>query len=353
MIKVLIVEDSPVMRETLKFALNSDADIKIMGVVNDGIQALEFLKNKKPDVITMDVNMPRMNGFETTRKIMETDPIPIVIVTGSWDVRDVRTSFRALQAGALSVLGKPKSVVDPEYQLIVTNIINTIKVMSEVKLVKRIPATRTENAYPIENQDSGIRRKKVELVTIGASTGGPPIIQKILSQLSKQTSFPVLIVQHIAEGFIQGLRDWLNDSSNLPVHIACNREKILPGHVYLAPDGCQMGVNWRKEIVLTKDEPENNLRPSVSYLFRSVAQTFGDSSVGIILTGMGKDGANELKVMNEKGAFTMAQEEKSCVVFGMPKVAIELGGVDLILPPEKIINKLNEISQQNIKRPTY
>ncbi|MBI9033957.1 MAG: chemotaxis-specific protein-glutamate methyltransferase CheB [Bacteroidales bacterium] len=347
MIKVLIVEDSPVMQQTLEFALKSDPEISIIGIASDGIEALELLQRKKPDIITMDVNMPRMNGFETTRKIMETDPIPIVIITGSWDVQDVRTSFLAIEAGAVSILGKPKSILDPEYDQIVKNIINTIKLMSEVKLVTRVPA-REKKVEPVDvSYDHQIQKQKYELLALGASTGGPPLIYSMLSQLSKQTPFPILIVQHIAEGFTNGFRDWLDDGSNLPVHIAKDREKLLPGHVYLAPDGHQMGVNWRKEIVITKDLPENNLRPAVSYLFRSVAETYGDKAIGVILSGMGKDGAQELKMMNDKGAFTIAQEEKSCVVFGMPKVAIELGGVDLVLTPDKIIEVINEITHKS------
>jgi two-component system chemotaxis response regulator CheB len=181
---------------------------------------------------------------------------------------------------------------------------------------------------------------EIRVVAIGASTGGPIVLQTILSRLPKNFLVPVLIVQHMASGFIHGFAEWLSQSSRLPVHVAANREYLLPGHAYVAPDGFQMGVEMGGRIALSKDEPENGLRPSVSYLFRSVAKVFGPNAVGVLLTGMGKDGAEELKLMRQKGAVTIAQDEESSVVHGMPGEAIELDATTYVLSPDKISEAL-------------
>ena len=174
------------------------------------------------------------------------------------------------------------------------------------------------------------------MVAIGTSTGGPPVLQPILAGLPKNFPIPVLIVQHIAAGFLPGLVDWLNQTTGFPTHIAAQGESLLAGHTYLAPDGYHMGLGGFGQIVLSKQQPENGLRPSVSYLFRSVAAVCGANAIGVLLTGMGRDGAEELKFLKELGAVTIAQDEESSVVHGMPGEAIKMGAASHVLAPDKI-----------------
>lgn len=346
MVEVLIVEDSPVVREFLIHILSSDPEIHVMGTANNGEEALEAVKRKKPDVITMDIDMPKMNGFEATRRIMETAPTPIVIVTGSQESEAVAMAFRAMEAGALAMVPKPRGTGHPDHEATAQGFVQTVKLMSEVKVVRRwarsfdrlrTPLQR-EEAVPAAPAEVELKRTpaKMKLVAIGASAGGPLALQTILSKLPKDFSLPVVIVQHMAEGFIQGFVEWLQQTSDLPIHVATHGERILPGHVYVAPDGFQMKVEREGNILLTQDEPENGLRPSVSYLFRSIAKAFGENAIGVLLTGMGKDGAEELKLMKEKGAITIVQDKESSVVHGMPGEAIKLDAATYVLSLHRI-----------------
>jgi len=342
MIRVLIVEDSPTVQELLSHILSSDPEIEVIGSASNGEEAIEAVTRNKPDIVTMDVYMPRMNGFEATRTIMETNPVPIIIVTGSASMREVETSFEAIEAGALTVVQKPIGVGHPDYEFKARELIKTVKLMSEVKVVRRwAQRPRKESAAVISPPS-----EEIKVIAIGASTGGPPIIQKILSGLPINFSLPVLIVQHMAVGFIQGFTEWLSQTSKLPVHMAINGSRILPGHVYIAPEGIQMKVVMDGRISCTNDGPENGLKPSVSYLFRSIAQVFGKNAVGVLLTGMGKDGAEELRLMKDKGAVTIVQNEESSVVFGMPGEAVKLNAAKYVLPPEKITEILSRIGNR-------
>ena len=184
------------------------------------------------------------------------------------------------------------------------------------------------------------------LIAIGASTGGPIALKTIIQGLPKQFPVPVLIVQHIALGFIQGMADWIGLNSNIQISIAQNDEYVLPGHVYLAPNNCQMGIEPNGKIILSDDNTENGLRPSVSYLFRSVANSYGRHAVGVLLTGMGHDGAKELKLMKDTGAVTIAQDEKSSAIYGMPGEAKKINGAKYILPPDEIVKMLISLTNK-------
>ena len=348
MIKVLVVEDSPVVREVLVHILGADPGIQVIGTANDGEQALEAVARTRPDVVTMDIHMPKLDGLEATRRIMETHPTPIVIVSGSVDAREVATTFRAIEAGAVAVLRRPAGIGHPDHEASAGELVQTVKLMSEVKVIKRWPKAwrRPELPRPAEAHRAQVEAKvKVKLIAIGASTGGPPVLQTILVALPQDFPLPVLIVQHMAAGFTQGFVQWLAQTSSLPVHLATHDELIRPGHVYVAPDEFQMRVERGGKIVLTKDEPENGLRPSVSYLLRSVAEVYGGDAVAGLLTGMGRDGAEELKLLKEQGAVTFAQDKESSVVHGMPGAAIELDAATLVLPPEKIAATLASLAK--------
>jgi two-component system chemotaxis response regulator CheB len=344
MIKVLVVDDSPVICEFLVHILSSDPMMQVIGTASDGEEAVEAVMRLKPDIVTMDIHMPKMDGWEATRRIMKTQPTPIVIVSGSSTVKEVTTAFRALEGGALAVVPRPKGISDPEYETTARELIQTVKLMSEVKVVRRWPRLIKEPVplTPVEKIKSA--PAEVKVVAIGSSTGGPVVLQTILSLLPKEFPAPVLIVQHVASGFISGFAEWLANSSPLPVRVAVDNERLMPGHVYLAPDGFHMGVSAGNRIMLSKGEPEKGLRPSVSYLFRSVAQVFGRNAIGVLLTGMGRDGAEELKLMKDKGAITIAQDKESSIVHGMPGEAISLGAATYVLPPERIASALATIA---------
>jgi len=346
---VLVVEDSPVAREFLIYILDSDPELKVIGTVSNGLEALEALKEKTPDVITMDIHMPGMNGFEATRKIMETSPTPIVIVTASLDPREVGTSFRAIEAGALAIVARPRGLGHPEFEADARELIKTVKLMSEVKVVRRWNKARLAplSAPVREINVNGDHKRDVQVVAIGASTGGPVALQTILAALTKEFFAPVLIVQHMAPGFVGGFVEWLNQTTCLFVHLATSGEVMLEGHVYIAPDGFQMGVKVAGRIALSRDAPEHGLCPSVSYLFRSIAEVYGERSVGVLLTGMGKDGSAELGLMKVRGAVTFAQDGESSVVHGMPGEAIKLEAATYVLPPEKIAAALQSLVKKH------
>jgi two-component system chemotaxis response regulator CheB len=347
MIKVLVVEDSAVGREFLVTLLNADPVFTVIGTASNGEEAIEIVKRKRPDIITMDSTMPRMDGFETTRRIMETYPTPVVMVSGGWGTHEVATTFRAVEAGALAVVPRPPGIGHPEHKTMAQELIQTVKLMSEVKVVRRWAHLQRKTAAPSAPPAPDVVQprsvEKIQLVAIGASTGGPAVLQTILSRLSADFLVPVVIVQHMAAGFIAGFVDWLEQATCWPVHVAANREILLPRHAYLAPDGLQMKVEAGGKVALIQDEPENGLCPSVSYLFRSVAAVYGSQAVGVLLTGMGKDGAKELKLLRDKGAVTLVQDKESSIVHGMPGEAVKLDAATYVLPPERIATVLATI----------
>jgi two-component system chemotaxis response regulator CheB len=355
MIKVLIVEDSAVVRQHLKNILEEDGSIRIVGMAENGEESLTFVQKQKPDVVTMDIHMPVMNGLDATRRIMETHPVPIVIVSASYDHEDVDKSFRAMEAGAIAIVEKPLGEGHPDYDSTAKTLVQTVKLMSEVKVVKRWAKSRfsntTDTAIPeiIPWQTTN----NIQIVTIGASTGGPPVLQAILSGLPQKFPVPILVVQHIARGFLEGMVAWLGQTTPLPIHIAAYGDRPLPGHVYFAPDNFHMEIRGNR-IVLNKDKPEYGIRPSVSHLFRSTANVFGENMIGVLLTGMGRDGAEELKIMKEKGAITIVQDEESSVVYGMPGEALRLDAAIYVLPPHKMAPALKSLTnggcKDNIKK---
>jgi two-component system chemotaxis response regulator CheB len=344
-IEVLVVDDSRVAQMLLINLLELDSQIRVVKAVDNGQAALDFLQEAKPDVVLMDIQMPRLDGFETTRRIMETHPLPIIICTAKTDPQEVATTFRAFEAGAVACLGKPVGQEHPDHDPLARSLIETIKLMSEVKVVRRWPRSRFPSAPAVasdENNGNGIR-----VIGIGASTGGPPILQTILSALPKDFPVPILVVQHIAHGFLLGLVEWLNETTGLHIHVAAHDASPLPGHVYFAPDDLHMGINRTGRILLTRDGAENNLRPAVSYLFRSLAITLGANAMGVLLTGMGKDGALELKQLKDRGAITIAQDRATSIVHGMPGEAIDLGGATHVLSADKIADSLITFVKRN------
>jgi len=339
MIRVLIVDDSPVVSQMLSYIFSSDPAINVMGIATNGEEAITMTARLKPDIVTMDVNMPGMDGFEATRRIMESTPVPIIIVSSSYNPSEITKAFRAIEAGALSIMSKPVGIGHPFYEKESRELINTVKALSNVKVVTRkrriVPAGEV-----ITKTEKEIARQKISMIAIGASTGGPPVIQTILKGLPKDFPVPITIVQHITQGFTTGFASWLSDTTGFIVRVPENGEKCLPGTIYVAPDNAHMVFDYGGRILLNNDPPDNLLKPSVAHLFISVANVFREKVVGVLLTGMGRDGAEGLKMMRDMGAVTIAQNEESSVVFGMNGEAVRLGAARYVLPPEGITQML-------------
>jgi len=369
MITVLIVEDSRVVSEYLYYILSKDPQIQVIGNVSNGKKAIEFLKDHKPDVISMDIDMPIMDGLEATQIIMSTTPVPILIVTASRNANEVATTMEALAAGALGVIEKPVGVGHPNEKKLSDELLMMIKLMAEVKVVSRKPKAqpgvkprvsavqpepgmkprvKTRESKRIPWQDHGL----LNVVAIGVSSGGPQVLHQVFSKLSNSFPLPILVVQHITEGFLSGLVNWLGKTTSIPIHVAVEGDHLMAGHIYFAPDNYQMGISKKGTITLEDRSDKKGLCPSVAHLFESVTREFGKSAMGIILTGMGSDGAKELKLMRDAGGLTIAQDKESSLIYGMPGVAAQLDAASYILSATEISQLLFEIETTNNKQQT-
>lgn len=346
MIRLLVVEDSKTVQKALVAAFQADPQLQVVGTAESGEAALEAASRLKPDLITMDVNLAGMDGFEATRAIMSTCPVPIVIVTGQMDPKDSDTLFRVMEAGALMVLPKPAPLGSAGYEASVASLIHHIKLMSEIKVVRR--SFPSSAAPPRGRQMPRVEQAgTISVVAIGASTGGPPLLRQILAGLPADFGAAVLIVQHMTVGFTENFVHWLNHHSPLPVMLAKDGMQISAGQVYVAPDNCHMETTSGGRIALSLAPADNGLRPSVSALFRSVAANYGRHAAGVLLSGMGKDGAAELQMLRLRGGICIAQDRESSLVFGMPAEAIRLDAAQHILSPEGIITLLAALTKKD------
>ncbi|MEW5847814.1 MAG: chemotaxis-specific protein-glutamate methyltransferase CheB [Myxococcota bacterium] len=340
MIRTLVAEDSLTTRELLVAVLRSDPQVDVVGEAANGVEALEMTRKLRPDVVTMDIRMPLLDGFEATRQIMVEAPTPIVIVSASIDVRDVEVSMHALRAGALALLPTPSGPGSPAFEEQAKHFLETVKLMSQVKVVRRWPRHRASASAP-SPVPAGARP---QVVAVGASTGGPAALARIISELPGDFPVPLLAVQHIARGFMDGFAAWLNAAGALKVKIGEDGEPLQPRTVYLAPDDAHLGVSPdRVSITVSRAASVGGFRPSASYLFASVARAFGPSAVAVILTGMGNDGIEGLRAVHAGGGRVLAQDEETSVVFGMPGAAAAAGVVDVVLPLGAIAFRLLEL----------
>jgi len=348
-IKVLVVEDSAVVRELLAYILGGDPGIQVIGAVASGEEAIDAARRRRPDLITMDVNLPGINGYEATRSIMETCPTPIIIISASYDPQDLAKTFRMVEAGALTFLPPPLGMGHPEFRARAGELVRTVKLMAEIKVVRRWPKTRAP-AKPAPKIEVKKKPAGIEVVAMGASTGGPLVLKEILAALGPNFPAPVLMVQHMAPGFVGGLAQWLQDSTGFPVQVAGHQEQILPGHAYLAPDGFHMGVDAFGRIELSAGAPVNGMRPAIAPLFRSIMESYGSNALGILLTGMGSDGVAEMGLMKAKGAITITQDKESSAVYGIPGEAVKAGAAMYVLGPEQIAGLLKSLTNQKQNR---
>jgi two-component system chemotaxis response regulator CheB len=342
-IRVLIVDDMKTIRMALRAILESDPELTIAGEAGNGEEALALCRKLRPDIVTMDINMPGMDGYKAIHHIMNEAPCPIVVITGIESQHLVEVSFKALALGALTVLPKPIDFSPDNAEA--KSLVSQIKNMAAVKVVRR-PLGMDPAPATIE-KDKGQPSVSPQLVAIGLSTGGPPALQAVLSGLPLNFPLPILVVQHISHGFVSGLASWLSKTTAFRCKVGEHDETIRPGIVYLAPDNIHLTVMPNGKLWFDGSAPLGGHRPSATVLFESVAKNFGAKSIGILMTGMGQDGAWGLKALHQAGAYTIAQDEASSVIFSMPKAAIELNAVDEILDLNQIAPRLISLTGKN------
>lgn len=338
-IRVLIVADSPIDRDLLVSVLQMEPGFQVAGSARNGAEGVRLAIRLQPDIITMDAHMPVMDGYEATRQIMREAPCPIVMISDRLHEDEHQLMFDAIQAGALSILQKPTPQDSPNVR---QELVARLRLMSEVRVVRRW-VTTTSNTDPLPPIPLHNGRSPVRIVAMAASTGGPGALAHILGALPVDFPAPILIVQHVTVGFGEGLARWLNGQVALPVRIGRHADEPQPGEVLIAPDDYHMTVNKMGLITLSKTAAVHGLRPTADYLFHSLAEVYGKTAVGVILTGMGHDGAAGLRAMHQAGAYTIAQDEASCVVFGMPAVAVKLAAVTQVQSLDKIANLLMKL----------
>lgn len=337
-IRVLTVDDSALMRQVLATLLSKDPEIEVVGSAPDPFIAREKIKALNPDVITLDVEMPKMDGLTFLEKLMRGHPMPVVMVSSLTEA-GCQTTLRALELGAVDFITKPKIDLREGMEEVAQDLIAKVKAAAQAKVkgkgkgTAEAPASR---AIPLAS--SSMIKTTDTIIAIGSSTGGTEAVKDVLMALPPNTP-PILITQHMPERFTKTWADHMNTLCRISVKEAEDGDSVLPGHALVAPGSYHMVLvrsGARYTVHINQHPPVNRHRPSVDVMFASVAQYAGANAVGVILTGMGGDGAKEMLTMKQAGAFTIAQDEASCVVFGMPKEAIKLGGVDKILPLAEI-----------------
>ena len=337
-IRVLVAEDSSTTRDHLVHLIEDAPELRVVETASDGAEAVEKAVRARPDVILMDVHMPHLDGLTATRRIMEQAPTPIVLMSASLERAEVALTFEALDAGAVTIVRKPPGLGDPRHAEAVGEFLQTLRLMAEVKVVRRW--SRRKPAPPVEPK----QRNHVSVIAIGASTGGPPVLAELLRDLPRDFGAPILVVQHIASGFTEGFVEWLVGQTALTVTLARDGELVRPGSVYVAPEGRQMEVGPEGRVRLTAEVGRDGFRPSVSHTFASLAATHGRSAMGILLTGMGRDGAAGLLRLREAGAVTVAQSEATSVVFGMPAEAVRMQAAQHVLSPGEIAGLMQALA---------
>ncbi len=326
-LRVLVVDDSSFVRHALVRMLSGEPDIEVVGQATDGRDAIEKARLLRPDVLTMDVQMPRMGGLEALEVLMATDPLPVLLLS-SQTREGADVTLRGLELGALDFVDKSR--VQGNMNLL--NLAEELK--AKIRAIARVHVPRRE---PVEERrlPERPRKARADVVVIATSTGGPPALQAILPRLPRALPCALLVVQHMPVGFTRSLAERLNGRSEVPVREAEDGDVIEPGHVLIAPAGLHLKLRRRGASVkaILDEEPRHALhRPSADVLMTSVARVYGSRCLGVVLTGMGSDGTDGLRAIHEAGGHTLAESEETCVIYGMPKAAVEAGVVDESIP---------------------
>lgn len=339
MVRVLVVDDSALMRKLIPQIIERDSSIHVVGTAMDGAFALRKIEELQPHVITLDLEMPRMDGMETLRAVMRQYHLPVIVVSAH-TTQGATATFKALSMGAFDFVAKPQDAISSHMDEIAAELISKIKVASQT----RMPKSQLEVPLARRNKKAGIKRMPTrKVVAIGISTGGPNALQYVLSQLPPDFPAAIVVVQHMPEGFTELFARRLDETCAIDVKEAQSGDLLLGGRALICPGNRHMKVRRMPLgdiVVLSEDEKINGHRPSVDVLFRSVAQEFRRDAVALIMTGMGEDGADALADVKAAGGMTISQDEESCVVYGMPKAAVERGNVMRVVPLDALANTL-------------
>lgn len=341
-LRVLVVDDSPLTIEAVVAILEADGDIQVVGVAKNGLEAVAETQRIRPDLVAMDIQMPVMNGLEAVERIMASVPTPILLLTGDPSRQGERGSFEALSRGALDLVAKPAVMAGSGEQQ--ARFRDHVRLLAKVSVVyrRRKRASGPPAMRPVRSGGC---------VGIVGSTGGPPVIAEILAGLPADLPLPVVVVQHLAPGFAAHLTSWLADSSPLPVKQAQHRAMLQPGVVYVAPDGAHVTVDRRRRLLLDGESPpDRGHRPSGTRLLRSLAQAFAELAVGVVVTGMGKDGADGMVAIRRAGGMTITQDEATSVVYGMPRAARELGAAEWVRPRDQLAHAICRAAERIVLR---
>lgn len=340
--KVLIVDDSLAFAMFLKNVIDRTDDLETVGVARDGYEAIKLFMELKPDVITMDIIMPEMDGLEAAAKIMALKPTPIVIISSHLNNKEINATFRALEAGALTIVNKPNDIPKDKNHYLFDYVLETIRTVAKVNL----HAVKQEQPIPHSHSLPMKKTTKYKVIALGASTGGPSVLKFIFSALPENFPLPIVVVQHIASGFISGFIEWLGSCTKLKVKVAKEGEELKPAHIYFPPDGRHLTVlakNNKIYIKLQDTPPVNGFKPSITVLFESLAKSCPEGTIAGLLTGIGEDGVHGLKELYLKQAKTFAQDRESSVIFSMPGGAQKIGAVRDMVSMTSIPNYLLKV----------
>ena len=347
-VRVLIVDDSAVTREVLTALLNSDPEIRVIGQASTGLEAVEMTASLRPDLVMMDLMMPGMDGMDATRRIMARHPTPVLFLSSFFDKDGSYSRADAIAAGALDVVEKPALMPDWRWQNSAGKLIQKVKALAKVPVIAHIHGARKLLAQE-ETQFESFVGPAADVVVMGASSGGPRVIEALLSSLPSTYALGIVVVQHMTDGFTTSMLRWLQERCVLQIKVAEEGDAIVPRRVLFTPENRHLVAGIGGRIHLSDSEPVNGHRPSIDVTFQSIAKVYGARSAGIILTGMGSDGAKGLLAIRQAGGVTMAQDEESSPIFGMPRAAIELRAAQQVLPPAGIIRSLSALHVERVR----